>query len=326
MKQKILELLKNSDDYVSGQVLCDKFGVSRTAIWKAITALKNEGYDIDSVTSKGYCLKLVPDVLTSSEIGTRLNTEWLGRPMVCYESIGSTNTEIRNLAEKGAKEGTLAVADMQTAGRGRRGRDWLMTPGNMLAFSFLLRPNFSPDSASMITILAAVAILRAVEKNSDYPVQIKWPNDIIINKKKVCGILTEMSIEEGYILHVVVGIGINVNIESFPEEIKSTAGSIFSETGKKINRAQLLADCLKEFEALYEGFCKEIDLSSILDEYNSKLVSMNNQVRVLDPKGEFCGTCRGMDSLGQLLVERDDGNIEAVYAGEVSVRGVYGYV
>jgi len=326
MKKEILEYLIDSKGYVSGQMLCDKFGVSRTAIWKVISALKEEGYDIDSIPRKGYQLKRSADVLTSSEIGSRLDSVWLGKNLYCYDTIDSTNTEIKRLAENGAPHGTLAVAEMQTAGKGRRGRSWLQYPGSMLSFSFLLRPEISTSKASMLTILGALAVSRGIEKICGIRPDIKWPNDILVNDKKICGILTEMTLEMTAIQYVVVGIGINVNIKDFPDEISNIAGSLYLETGKPIHRASLLCECIHAYEELYERFIINKDLSFAIDEYNSKLINFGRQVKVLDPQDEYCGVCEGMDSEGQLLVRVEDGSIKEVYAGEVSVRGIYGYV
>lgn len=321
-------MLREADDYISGQELCDRFGVSRTAVWKVINRLKEEGYEINSVPRKGYRLDGVPDILSESEIKSRMKTKWLGQKVVYYEETGSTNTEAKRLAEEGAAHGTLVVADMQTAGKGRRGRAWQQSPGTMISMTFILKPDFAPDKASMLTLLAAHSVAAAIEKMTGMSAYIKWPNDIVINQKKAVGILTEMSlsVEQDSIHYVVVGIGINANISTFPEDIRETATSLYLESGRKINRGELIAEAMKQFEQDYERFLTTEDLSGILEDYNAHLAGRDKEVRVLDPKGEYTGISRGMNKSGELLVEKADGSVVNVYAGEVSVRGLYGYV
>ena len=198
----------------------------------------------------------------------------------------------------------------------------------MIAMSLLLRPTFSPDKASMLTLLAAHSVAGAIEAVTGLPAAIKWPNDIVINRKKTVGILTEMSlgVEQAAIDYIVIGIGINVNNTAFPEDIRDMATSLYLEKGERVSRSVLIAESMRRLEADYEAFLETEDLSAILQDYNTHLISMNKEVRVLDPKGEYTGISRGMDAQGELLVERADGEIVKVYAGEVSVRGLYGYV
>lgn len=328
MKTEILKILRSTDGYVSGQELCDKLGVSRTAVWKVIGSLKEEGYEIDSVSRKGYRLLSSPDVVSESEIASRILDGVFGQRVVSYEITDSTNTRAKQLAEEGAVHGTLVVANMQTAGKGRRGRSWQQEEGSVIAMSLLLRPTFSPDKASMLTLLAAHSVAGAIEAVTGLPAAIKWPNDIVINRKKTVGILTEMSlgVEQAAIDYIVIGIGINVNNTAFPEDIRDMATSLYLEKGERVSRSVLIAESMRRLEADYEAFLETEDLSAILQDYNAHLISMNKEVRVLDPKGEYTGISRGMDAQGELLVERADGEIIKVYAGEVSVRGLYGYV
>lgn len=328
MKTEILKILRGTDGYVSGQELCDKLGVSRTAVWKVIGSLKEEGYEIDAVSRKGYRLLSSPDVVSESEVASRISDGVFGQRVVSYEITDSTNTRAKQLAEEGAVHGTLVVANMQTAGKGRRGRSWQQEEGSVIAMSLLLRPTFSPDKASMLTLLAAHSVAGAIEAVTGLPAAIKWPNDIVINRKKTVGILTEMSlgVEQAAIDYIVIGIGINVNNTTFPEEIRDMATSLYLEKGERVSRSALIAESMRRLEADYEAFLETEDLSAILQDYNAHLISMNKEVRVLDPKGEYTGISRGMDAQGELLVERADGEIIKVYAGEVSVRGLYGYV
>ena len=326
MKAEILALLRESDKFVSGQELCNRFGVSRTAVWKVINQLKKEGYRIEAVQNKGYHMVSSPDLLSKYELESRLDTQWLGKEIVYKEVVGSTNAEVRKLAEDGAKDGLLVVADSQTQGKGRRGRIWESPKGTNLYFSMLLKPDFEPDKASMITLVAAYSVAKIIRETTGLDAKIKWPNDIVVGKKKVCGILTEMSMERDYIHHVVVGIGINVNEEKFPAELDEMATSLKNEKGSLISRANLLSDILLQFEGDYLKFLAMEDLGPFLDEYNKILVNKGALVKVLDPKGEFSGIAGGIGEDGRLIVFKENGQIETVYAGEVSVRGMYGYV
>ena len=331
-KSDILTLLRNSADYVSGQQLCDQFGVSRTAVWKVINQLKEEGYQIESVSRTGYHLLASPaDILSQSEIASRLQTKWAGKKLYYVDSTGSTNTDAKRFAEEGDPHGTTVVADMQTAGKGRRGRKWQSPSGINTYFTILLKPDFAPDKASMLTLVMALSVAEAIEEVTELKAEIKWPNDIVVNKKKVVGMLTEMSTtpEMDEIQYVVVGVGVNVNmgsIEEFPDEIRETATSLRIESGKQINRAVLVEHILERFEQNYEKFEQTLDLSGLLDAYQSHLVNVDAQVRVLDPTGEYTGISHGINTTGELIVEKEDGSIVNVYAGEVSVRGLYGYV
>ncbi len=328
MKTEILKMLREANGFVSGQQLCEKFQVSRTAVWKVINQLKEEGYQVDSVRNKGYRIMESPDVLTKEELAVQIGdqTKWAGQELYCFPTIDSTNVRARQLAENGAVHGTLVVSEEQTAGRGRRGRGWESPAGNSIYMSILLKPDFLPTQAPMLTIVMAYSVASALRRQTGLDFQIKWPNDIVLNGKKVVGILTEMSTEIDYINHVVIGVGINVNTESFPEEICTTATSIRKESGKTWKRAEMIAEILREFEKQYERFIKEKDLSYLQDAYNAILVNCNREVRILAEKDGYQAVALGIDHRGELLVRKEDGSEEAVYAGEVSVRGIYGYV
>lgn len=326
MKTEILMLLRECGDYISGQELCSRFGVSRTAVWKVINQLKEEGYVIEAVQNKGYRLVENPDVLSLSELKSRIHNEWAGSELYFYEETGSTNIDAKRLAEEGAVHGTVVAADKQNAGRGRRGRSWESPAGKDIYFTLLLRPAFAPDKASGLTLVMALAVSRAIENICGLKADIKWPNDLVVNGKKVCGILTEMNVETDYIQYVVIGTGINVNLETIPEELRDRATSLLLEGGKPVARAELLQEVLQQFEKDYEKYLVNLSMEGMLSDYNSRLVNRDRQVRVLDPKGEYEGIARGINESGELLVEMADGRIEEVYAGEVSVRGLYGYV
>ena len=325
MKAEILTLLRETDDYVSGQSLCDRFGVSRTAVWKAIKSLKEAGYEIEAMTNRGYRLKHAADVLTADELSSLRRTAWIGKEIHAYEIIDSTNTRAKELAESGAPDGTLVVADRQTLGKGRRGRGWESPSGVGIFMTILLRPQINPNHASMLTLLGALAVADAITDLTGERAMIKWPNDIVMGDKKVCGILTEMSAQFDYINHIVVGIGINVHTTEFSEEIKKTATSILLETGKQIHRSELIVRILEHFENNYETFLQTEDLSAFVQQYDELLVNRSRQVRVLDPKEPFEGTAAGITTTGELIVDTWESR-RLVSSGEVSVRGIYGYV
>ena len=306
--------------------LCRELNVSRTAVWKVINQLKEEGYSIEAVPNKGYRITGIPDIVSASEISSRLGTRWAGKTVKYFETVDSTNDRAKKLADEGAPNGLLVVADCQEGGKGRRGRAWSSPKGEMIAMTLLIRPHMRPEKASMVTLVMGLAAARACRRAAGISVQIKWPNDIVVNGKKLCGILTEMGAELNEIHYLVIGTGINVNIKAFPEELTEKATSLYLETGKDISRAQLIQYCMEEFEECYEVFMRTQDMSGLIEEYNSLLVNRGREVCVLEPGCEYRGIAKGINQDGELLIETEDGGSRAVYAGEVSVRGVYGYV
>lgn len=326
MKEEILRLLRSADGYISGQELCNRFGVSRTAVWKAINQLKEAGYEIEAQQNKGYRLKAAPDLMTEAEIKSLMHTEWVAKEVLYFDTIDSTNTKAQELAEKGYPSGTLVVADKQESGKGRRGRSWVSPSGTGIFMTLMIKPDINPNNASMLTLVAALAVAKAITSVTGEEALIKWPNDIVINGKKVCGILTEMNAQFDYINHIVVGIGINVHNESFPEEISQMASSLMIEAGgKRFHRAQIIAETMSYFEQYYDTFLKTQDLSALVREYDELLVNMNKAVRVLDPKEPFDGKAMGITPKGELIVDTWESR-KLVSSGEVSVRGIYGYV
>ncbi|MFR9146686.1 MAG: biotin--[acetyl-CoA-carboxylase] ligase [Mediterraneibacter sp.] len=325
MKAAILKILRETGDYVSGQEICEKLGVSRTAVWKVIRQLQEEGYQVDAARSRGYRIIDGPDVMTAEEVESLLDTEWAGKPVVYYPETDSTNIRIRHLGDEGAPHGTLAVADRQTAGRGRRGRTWESPGGSCIYMSILLRPDLAPEKAPMLTLVMACGVAEGIMDCADVKVQIKWPNDIIVSGKKLAGILTEMSTQVDYINHVTVGVGINVNVQNFPEEIQ-TATSLLSETGTQTKRAPVIAAVMKHFEENYKIFMQTEDMSGLMEKYSSLLVNQGREVLILEKDAEYKAYAEGINQKGELVVRREDGTVENICAGEVSVRGVYGYV
>lgn len=326
MKEEILRLLRSADGYISGQELCNRFGVSRTAVWKAINQLKEAGYEIEAQQNKGYRLMAAPDLMTEAEIKSLMHTDWVAKEVLYFDTIDSTNTKAQELAEKGYPSGTLVVADKQESGKGRRGRSWVSPSGTGIFMTLMIKPDINPNNASMLTLVAALAVAKAITSVTGEEALIKWPNDIVINGKKVCGILTEMNAQFDYINHIVVGIGINVHNESFPEEISQMASSLMIEAGgKRFHRAQIIAETMSYFEQYYDTFLKTQDLSALVREYDKLLVNRNKSVRVLDPKEPFDGKAMGITPKGELIVDTWESR-KLVSSGEVSVRGIYGYV
>ena len=267
MKTRILKELKEAGDYISGQELCAKLQVSRTAVWKHIKSLREEGYQIDSVTNKGYRLSDCPDLLVPEEVQSNLKSRWLGQEMKFYETIGSTNLEVRRLAEEGAPHGLAVMTEEQTMGKGRRGRSWLGEPGCGIWMSFLLRPQIAVENSSMLTLIAALAVQKAIEEEANIHCQIKWPNDIIVNKKKICGILTELSAQMDELNYIVVKLSLedtynllhgNITMRKAilkqPEYWDIVSGEEISlDTVEKKNINTIKMDLLPE-----EGACFEI--------------------------------------------------------------------
>lgn len=337
--------MREGGGHISGQELCDRFQVSRTAVWKMINQLKAEGYVIEARQNRGYKLLESPDTMEAYELESRMDTKWAGRKVSFKRETGSTNIDCKTLAGQGAPHGTLAVAEKQANGRGRRGRGWQSPAGESIYMSLLCRPDFAPEKAPMLTLVMGISVAEAVERHTGLAAKIKWPNDIVVNDRKICGILTEMEmgLETKEIQYLVIGVGINVNNgfakmqetgdlksareAAFPGELGQMATSLFLESGsdKKIFRAPLVREVMEAFEKNYGLFLQTLDLSLLRERYNELLVNRDREVKVLDPKGEYRGIAREIDEQGDLLVETEDGTVKKVYSGEVSVRGVYGY-
>ena len=326
MKEEILALLRGGDEFVSGQTICEKMGVSRTAVWKCINQLKKEGYEIESVTRKGYRLLRSPDLLLEEEIRAWLPPGLPAGRLCCFTEIDSTNEEAKRQALAGAPDDSVYVADIQTRGKGRRGRSWISPGGQDLFFTILKKPRIPLNRISMITLVAALSVAEAVEKHIGETCQIKWPNDLVIHGKKICGILTEMGAEVDQLDYVVIGIGINVNRAEFDPEIADHASSIFKESGMKICRARLLADAIAAFEKNYRQFAACRDMTPFLQAYNDRLINVNREVRIMKDGKDLVRRALGINERGELLVEDEEGRRECIFSGEVSVRGIYGYV
>lgn len=322
MRNKILDILRNSNGVpVSGEDISTKLEVSRTAIWKHIQVLKNEGYEIESIAKKGYVLRQAPNLLYPQEILAHLNTKWLGRS-ICYEDlIDSSNNLAKTLANKGCDNGLLVVAEEQGAGKGRLSRGWISPHAKGLWFSVVLKPPFMPQEASKCTLMAAVAVVKAVNKIAGVNAAIKWPNDILLNGKKLVGILTEMNAEFGHINYVVIGTGINTNTtpDDYPDEVKPLAVCVADAATEPFTRVELLCDILQNMEELYETACSE-GFKPVLEEWKKYSCTLGQEVKVIAPDMTYFGTAVDIDEEGLLMVRREDGSVEKVVAGDVSIR------
>lgn len=276
-------------------------------------------------------------MLDKDSIKKYLDTSWAGSEIIYKEVTDSTNNDAGDLAAEGAAHGTLVVADRQDRGRGSRGRSWETPPGSNIAMSLILRPTAPAERISMLTLVMGLSVAEGVElalaetADSSFPkdegesrVMIKWPNDIVIGRRKICGILTELHMNsDNTIRDVVIGVGINVNMTDFPEEIREIAGSLLTQTGRRVDRSLVVARCMERFEDNYGRYQKSYDLSLLRDQYEKRLINRGERVRILDPKDGFEGTALGITDMGELKV--DAGEIRVVGAGEVSVRGLYSY-
>lgn len=322
MRKKILELLRKSGERpLSGEEISRQLEVSRTAIWKHIQTLKNEGYDIESVPKKGYILKESPNRLFPQEILSRLQTRWLGHNICYRDSIDSTNTLAKGLANEGCPNGLVVVAEEQGAGKGRLSRGWISPYAKGIWFSVVLKPPFLPQEASKCTLLAAVAVVKAVNKIAGVHAAIKWPNDILLMGRKLVGILTEMNAEFGHINYVVIGTGINTNAtpDDYPEDVKDIAVSVADAATEQFTRVDLLCDILKNMEDLYEKALLD-GFAPILEEWRKYSCTLGQEVKVMAPDCTYFGKAEDIDEDGLLIVRKVDGTLEKVMAGDVSIR------
>lgn len=321
LRARILKLLRQQGrDYVSGEEISRQLAVSRTAVWKHIQELKHSGYEIEAHPRRGYRLCSRPDLLLPEEVRTGLATEVLGRQVVHYFDIPSTNNEAKRLAADGCPEGTIVVAEAQQAGRGRLSRGWFSPPGGGIWLSLVLRPPFPPQEAPKCTLLAAVAAVEAIRETTGVTCGIKWPNDILWQGRKVMGILTEMSAEMDAINYVVIGMGLNVSVpaEAFPEELRETAASLAMASSRTFSRVSLLQQLLGRLEHWYRRVQAE-GFAPVLDAWRQEALTLGQPVRVLAPGHSFDGVAEDIDQDGALLVRTEEG-LQRVLAGDVSLR------
>lgn len=324
IKDKILEkLILNKGKHVSGETLASEHSVSRAAVWKHVQALRDEGYMIRSSTKEGYTLVGSPDILTSTEIKAGLKTSIIGKNIHYFKETESTNILAREMAGS-VDEGTVVIAESQTGGRGRLGRKWISPEGGIW-LSVVLKPRMQPQYAPRITLLAGVVVAKTI-RSYGLPAKIKWPNDVLINGKKVAGILTEIGAEMDSIQYVVVGVGIDANVdtETFPEEFRDSSTSLKNELGSDINRVEFVQKLLFELEALYLKFQKE-GFSSIIEDWRMMSATIGEWVKITNQTRTIYGEAIGVDGEGALILETGEGKLEKIVAGNCEhLRRAYG--
>lgn len=328
MKSKVVEILKeNKGEFVSGQALSEKLEVSRTSIWKYVNQLKEDGYEIESISRKGHRLINSPDILTFEEIDEYLDTKYIGKEIRYFDTLESTNDLAKEVAKESNSEGIVIITEEQTKGKGRLGRNWTSPKKKGIWMSLIIKPKIDPIEASKITQITAASIYNALSEMG-IETLIKWPNDIILNCKKVCGILTEMSSEMMQINYMVVGIGINANLDDvdIPVGIKEKATSLKIETGEKINRKELIGKILNNFEYFYDYFINDNDISEPIKICTEKSILIGKKVRVIERGKELEREAIGLTKEGELIVKDEKGEETTLISGEVSVRGENGYV
>lgn len=319
---RILELLRRQEGFLSGEDIGRELSITRAAVWKGIKKLREEGYEIEAVTNRGYRLTNPETMYNKRELEQGLKTKTMGQTIYFYEETDTTNNRARELALEGAPEGTLVVAEKQTAGRGRRGKVWESPLGTGIWMSLVLRPQIMPAEASVLTLLCGLATVEAIEAETGLSAGIKWPNDILINGKKAVGILTEMDCEMSEVHFVIPGIGINVNTASFPPEIAEIATSLYLECGKTVSRRRLVHKVLERLEEHYETFLRTGSFTAMLEDYRKHCITLGKEVHVLG-REPFFAEALDITPEGELLVRRaDNGKEEVVFSGEVSIRGV----
>ena len=322
MRKDILEyLLNHKGEYVSGQKISEELGISRTAVWKHIRVLKSRGYVIESYTKRGYCLMEAPELLLPELVGEGLQTKVFGKKIHYTEKVDSTNNVAKKLAEEGAEEGTIVLAEEQSGGRGRLERSFLSPFAQGVWFSLILRPTFLPMEVSKMTLLAAVALTKALHKMGLVECGIKWPNDILVKNRKVVGILTELNASMERINYLVMGIGINTSLtkKELPKDLRKTVTS-FTIENVPVHRQALLQEVLLQLERYYE-IAETEGFKPILAEWKVLSMMMGKEVEVSEPGRSFTGKAVDLDDSGNLIVETEAGR-ETVLAGDVRVRAV----
>jgi len=319
MTGNILKYFKEKE-YISGEILAQKLGISRVAVWKQIQKLKNMGYKILSDQNLGYCLISRPDILLPQEIKNNLSTSYIGEKIYYFTELESTNIIAKEkalLKKEKIAEGTIIIAEKQVGGKGRLGREWF-SPAGGIWLSIILYPQLSPSYIPRITLTTAVAVVKTIEKVGRIKALIKWPNDILIKGKKLCGILAEMNAELDLINWVVVGIGINVNInqEEFPEDIRDNSISLKEVLGKEISRVKLIQIFLKEFEKYYEKL-KRKEFPSILEEWKLYSHTLGKKIKIHIGEKIISGKVIDINEEGALILEKENGKLVKIISGTI---------
>ncbi|OMF15121.1 biotin--[acetyl-CoA-carboxylase] ligase [Paenibacillus amylolyticus] len=318
--EDLLHMLLNAEgQFVSGEEISRNLSISRTAVWKHVNKLRDMGYEFEAVSRKGYRLVTKPDSIDATALQLALDTTVFGRKAVLLTSTLSTQGDVLKLAEQGQDEGAVVIAEEQTGGRGRFGRKWFSPPGKGIWMSVLLRPDVPLQHTPQLTLLTGVAVCRAVRACTGADAGIKWPNDLLIDGRKVCGILLESTVEDHEVRFCIAGIGVDVNFdpEDYPEDLTTIATSLKMETGQPVDRTKLTAAILTELEQLYFLYQKE-GFGVISALWEALSVSMNREITVTNPHGVIEGKAIGLDPSGALIVEKHDGEHTLVISGEIS--------
>ncbi|MBU0683900.1 MAG: biotin--[acetyl-CoA-carboxylase] ligase [Candidatus Omnitrophica bacterium] len=319
IKRKILKFFyEKAEGYVSGEDISEALGFSRANSWKYINKIRNDGYEIEAVPHLGYKLKSQPDKLYAYEISRGVNTDIIGKKSIFYyDSVSSTNDTAYELAEKGEPEGTIVIAEGQTCGKGRMGRKWLSPKGKGIYLSIILRPDMEIDRIPSITLVMALSVQRTIKKMCDINAGIKWPNDILINGRKVCGILTEMKAQPDVADFLIVGIGMNINAEK--KQIPPEAVSLKMEIGREINRTSFLRCLLEEIEKDYKKIKRE-GFPSLRDECRKLSTVIDKQIKVREHNKLTEGIAVDIDEKGALVIRTKTGDVKRIFSGDVSIR------
>lgn len=324
-KDLVLTILRNTNDYISGEKISNSLGISRAAVNTAVKSLRADGYDILSSTNKGYFLNAVPNCLTATELSAYLSDDRM-QSVLCFESVDSTNNRLKDLALSGAPDGQVIIANEQSGGRGRRGRSFLSLKDKGIYLSMLFRPDSPPSDVAEITAWTAVAINNAIEAVCGVRADIKWVNDLLINRRKICGILTEMSVESesGFIQYIIIGIGVNVNEDEsdFPGELGKIATSLSAETNKEYSRAELAAEIIKELDKMRGAWPNGKE--NYLNLYRKDNITTGKDITIVKGDIEKSGIATSINDDFSLNVQYTDGSCETISSGEVSIRGLYG--
>ncbi len=325
MREKVINILLDCGlDFISGEDISKRLGISRTAVWKHINALKEQGYDIESINKKGYRIKgSLDDILTKENILHELNTEFIGVDIIHFDSIDSTNNYAKNIASD-KPNGTIIISEEQLNGRGRLGKCWHSKKHEGIWMSIILKPNMLPLDAPFLTLVAGASIVKALN-NLNINSYIKWPNDIIINGKKVCGILTELSAEIERINYIILGIGINVKSLYFPQDLINIATSVYKE-GYDVPRLDIIRNIMLEFEKLYISYVVNNDKKETLNICRKYSAIIGKDIFIIKNDIREKVKCLDINENGNLFVEDENGHTKEIMSGEVSIRGEHGYV
>ena len=321
IRKKLIQALSKRDGgFISGQEIADATGTTRTAVWKHIEELRKDGYEVEAVRKKGYRLVSAPDKMSADSIRLHMKSVKMGSNIHYYETVASTQKIANELANNGAPEGTIVVADEQTAGRGRLARQWVSPKGTGIWMSLILKPDIPIYQAPQLTLLSAVAAVQGIEQATGAKPEIKWPNDLLMNGRKVSGILTEMQAEADGIHSVIIGIGINVNQQQseFPVELQTIATSLAIETGTRHSREACMAAILAQFESLYSRYC-ESGFSEIKHLWEKHAISIGKVVTAVTARERITGTALGITDEGVLLVKDESGSVHRIFSADIEI-------